>query len=511
MVGLSTDEKPTGLENASSFVELDTGKTYIYDAENTEWVEQPTHGGGGGGGTSSGNSVRFIDYDGTMVNSYSRDDFLALSEMPANPAHEGLVAQGWNWSFENAQTYMTNYPEAILTIGQMYTTDNGDTRLYIYIDPDTPANRMTFYVRFQSSVANNVTIDWGDGTVETVGSTTATNYPHTYASTGDFVIKLTVNSGTILFTGSAYNSIFGSTSNPYSANRGRIRKIEIGDNVTNIGDSAVLYCYLLASITIPKTATIGSNTFAQCRSLTSVTVPKGVTSIGSSTLSLCRSLASIALPDSVTNIASTAFAEDYSLSYITIPEGVTTIGNNAFSTCHALMSITIPEGVTSIGGSAFSNCSALASVTIPEGVMTINSSTFTYCDALMSITIPEGVTSIGSSAFSNCHSLTTVTIPEGVTSIGSSAFSNCHSLTTVTIPESVTSIESSAFYGCYGLGEVHLRRTTPPTLSNSSAFSGNSSDRIFYVPYSEDHSVLEAYKTATNWSSYANNMVEESA
>lgn len=52
--------------------------------------------------------------------------------------------------------------------------------------------------------------------------------------------------------------------------------------------------------------------------------------------------------------------------------------------------------------------------------------------------------------------------------------------------------------------------TTPPTLANSNVFNGMSTNYYkIYVPYSADHSILEAYKTATNWSTYAAIMVEE--
>lgn len=37
--GLSTDEKPTGdsVQNGSSYIEMDTGTLYFYDAANEEW------------------------------------------------------------------------------------------------------------------------------------------------------------------------------------------------------------------------------------------------------------------------------------------------------------------------------------------------------------------------------------------------------------------------------------------------------------------------------------------
>lgn len=50
---LSTDTKPTdGIANGSSCVEMDTGKTYMYDEANGEWLEVNTGGGGGGGGVN---------------------------------------------------------------------------------------------------------------------------------------------------------------------------------------------------------------------------------------------------------------------------------------------------------------------------------------------------------------------------------------------------------------------------------------------------------------------------
>ena len=38
--GLSTDTKPTGAPNASTFYEMDTKKLYMFDAQNGVWLEQ---------------------------------------------------------------------------------------------------------------------------------------------------------------------------------------------------------------------------------------------------------------------------------------------------------------------------------------------------------------------------------------------------------------------------------------------------------------------------------------
>lgn len=55
MVGLSTDTKPTGVSvgNGWSFIEMDTGKVFFYNAEDEEWLEFAGTGGGGGQGGSN--------------------------------------------------------------------------------------------------------------------------------------------------------------------------------------------------------------------------------------------------------------------------------------------------------------------------------------------------------------------------------------------------------------------------------------------------------------------------
>jgi len=64
----------------------------------------------------------------------------------------------------------------------------------------------------------------------------------------------------------------------------------------------------------------------------------------------------------------------------------------------------------------------------------------------------------------------------------------------------VTSIGSSAFNGNTSCIEYHILATTPPTLAATSVFTGINAICKIYVPTAS----VDAYKAATNWSTYAN-------
>ena len=129
---------------------------------------------------------------------------------------------------------------------------------------------------------------------------------------------------------------------------------------------------------------------------------------------------------------------------------------------------------------------------------TISEETFFQCTNLSNIGIPDSVSTISNNAF-NASGLTgTLTIPDNVTNIDYNVFRNCTGLTSIIIGSGVTSINTFVFQSCSNLTNITCLATTPPTLANKNAFNDTNNCPI-YVPAES----VDAYKAATNWSTYA--------
>lgn len=483
----------------------------------TAWVNGEkvvgTASGGGGGVTPVSEGVEFIDYDGTILHTCTTGEALALTELPENPSHAGLVAQGWNWTLEDIQDYLTEYPDALITVGQLYTTDDGKTRIYIHLDEKRKSPML--------GVCPNgtVDVDWGDGTThDTLTGTSTTTLKwtsnHEYVQGGDYVIKLTVTGSMgLMGTTSYYSSLLHHARTNSGINRyylNAINHIELGDNVPLMNTCSFYYCSSLISITMPRSIiNLGSNCFRNCTTLKSFTMPPINTFIGSYMFGYCYSLKNVALSPYATASETNIFTECCNLENVALPITMTEIGSSAFNACRTLVKVTIPKAVTKINDYAFNECQLLKNIILPESIQTMGGNIFSYCMKLERITIPISITAIGGSLCYYCSSLLSIVIPEAVTTIYNAAFLQCNCLISITIPAQVNSIGKQAFSGCLSMKEYHFLPTAPPTLANTNALSNIPSDCIIYVPYSEDHSILNAYQTATNWSTYASYMQEE--
>lgn len=478
--------------------------------------------------------VAFFDYDGTITNTYSVEEFAELSELPANPSHEGLVAQGWNWSLSDAQEYLEKYPDADMNIGQMYITESGDTEIDIELDA---ADRLSPYLAL--CVDGSATIDWGDGSTDTVtGSdlTDPTNTKHEYAAVGNYMIKIHVDNGTVALGGyegnygacpGCINDNFTSSSRENKIYQSAVKSVKLGNN-TQIGIGAFIefnycetiilpygvtslpkygfnYCYSIKHLTVPNSvSSIGDTCLYYCESLSSLSIAPGLVSVGEYGV-YATDIDSITLPETLTTLELSSFGYNNRIEKAIIPDNFTVLPG-AFESCESLKTLIFPNDIVGIGDSAFSHTS-VKSVIIPDSVISYGNGVFDTATSLRSVHFPDGfnLEICKTFGFRSCSSLTSIIIPEAETLIDQSAFRYCSQLEEITIPENVTRINTFAFDGCPKMKAYHFKSTTPPTLANRNAFNGIPNDTIIYVPQGS----LSAYQSATNWSNYASQMQEE--
>ena len=318
----------------------------------TESVQALIDGYGGGGVTTVKHGVQFIDYDGSIVTTWDASEVASKTALPDNPTHDGLVAQGWNWTLDNIKSYIANYSNALITVGQMYKTTSGLTEIDI---------TLTKVTGLAVTCKMSGTKNWGDGTTDTSTS-------HTYTQYGDYTI--TCNGTTIPAGSNASGGMFGTTSS--NMNRFWCTAIRIGEDVTSIGNYAFFFCYSLTNITIPQGVTsIGNNVFANCYSITSITIPQGVTSIGDTAFYYCYSLTSITIPQSVTSIGTGAFYFCYSITSITIPQSVPSIGNGAFYYCCSILEYDFSSATsvpTLSNANAFIDINGICKIIVPDAL-----------------------------------------------------------------------------------------------------------------------------------------------
>lgn len=410
--------------------------------------------------------VNFIDYDGTLLYSYTATEAQALTALPANPSHSGLTAKGWNWTLAEIKTQLTNVGGKVW-VGQEYNVTDGKTEIEIVLDDP---NYLSPYLSI--AVNGTVVIDWGDSsstTTVTGGSNTGLkNSQHTYASTGRYVIKISVTSGKFTFysDGTAYGTVIR-----YGISGGDLR------NLT--------YSRAIRSIKMGTNCYLGDRCLSNCQAMTSFLISHDTTSTGYS-----------------------VFYYNYSLKCLVFPRGITTLQGYITYDAKGMEHISFPPTLTTIGSYFCINQFKLESITIPYSVTTINERMLQGCSQLREVRFPDGISTL-SYMLVSCKDVQQVKLPTNLTTLGNRCFFECYSIQSLTIPASVTTIGTEVFYDCYGMHEYHFLSTVPPTLSNTNAFTNMPTGCVIYVPYSSDHSILDAYKAAQNWSSYASRIQEE--
>jgi hypothetical protein len=327
--------------------------------------------------------------------------------------------------------------------------------------------------------------------------------------------------------------------------------IYLVNGIETIADYAFIFSNL-ASITIPSSInTIGNHAFEACAKLEDVTIEEGVINIGNYAFYYCNSLESISLPSTITNIGDYAFYGcenliclviyattppiigsefigeetnnicvpreslllyqdawiDYLVSYYTIltPDEFTySIGYNYGSETPPAIA---PYEIIITGINSMSTSYYIDSKYIINGVIYYvkgvgkNATTPVDLNAT-SIIISKGIEYIQDYAFRGSNNLISVTILGSRIGVGS--FYECHNLISITIGKNVEKIGQASFKKCENLSFIRVFAVNPPSLSGSKEiFDLNNNISAIYVP-SES---IDAYKTASGWSKYANKIM----
>lgn len=408
--------------------------------------------------------VNFYDYDGTLLFSYTISEVQALTELPTPKGHEGLIFDGWNWDYEDV--IVLDYP---MNIGAMYCTDDGATRLYLEVEEPTKIN-------FHCENTGELTIDFGDGKVETTTAATV-DIEHTYA-VGGYVIRL---SGTALYklSNAGEFNIFGHMGGKSAQ---ILRKVEIGSNCV-VGGYAFRGCVNLYSISVPINTLVyslgSSYTFQFCNKLKHLNFTKGSTGISYFMFDQCTNLKAISYPN-----------KSFSLNFNgALNIGIEKIYMNTASTnincskLDLLKAVRISPKVISIPTNAFAECKRVKRISLPSEA-SVSPSVFSHCWSLESVELPQNMSSIPSQLFYYCRTLRYVKIPHGVKSVGANAFNTC------------TLLRMIDFGDC----------ETIPTLENTNVFSGTTTIMKIVVP----DNLYDEWIAATNWSAYTDRIFKAS-
>ena len=426
--------------------------------------------GAGGGQPEGTHTVRFIDVDGTILKSqYVADGGSATP--PANPTREKCEFVKWSDPY-TAITKDTN-------IFPLYKSADGHSWYRVKAAANDQMN-----LSLQCDTTSPATIDWGDGAGDVVTSRNSyTVFRHVYAEAFDGWVKVSSEGGYRLNTADEGNPA--------------VTEVIVGGKVSALA-SVAREMVNLTAIVIPETVTIYSGRlFRHCASLSALVLPDGVTAITAGIAPVMVNLKYVRLPGTLTAMPQNLLAYCSTLQSVDIPSGVTSIGAYAFQGCaNALFSVDLSD-ITPAAG-YFKNCKRLL------GAVTLNSTAQLTNAVFASSGISQFYAMSASikhnsdfGPLEDCLNLVRVELPN-TSNVASATMCNNKLLALVILGANVTSIESRAMDNCPALARVVVKASTPPTLA-SNALQGTSALTGIYVP---DASV-EAYKTATNWSAFA--------
>lgn len=181
-------------------------------------------------------------------------------------------------------------------------------------------------------------------------------------------------------------------------------------------------------------------------------------------------------------------------------ENAISVRRYCFYTCKKLQEVYLPN-VTSISEMAFKGCIMLSKINI-QNVEMLGDYALEDASGITELYLPKAIT-IGKCACDSIPQLKKVTLGN-VKTIGESAFywnRNCEEID-ISLNENVGSIGAMAFSEDVELSKLTIRGTALIKLRSTNAFNNTpiakGTGKIYVDP-----SMVDAYKTATNWSAFA--------
>lgn len=241
--------------------------------------------------------------------------------------------------------------------------------------------------------------------------------------------------------------------------------------------------------------TVGAYAFNGCNKMTSVNL-QNATSVGAYAFNGCSALTDVNVPEATT-ANERAFQNCTSLTRLDLPK-LKALNGYFVSGCSSLVELNVPKAVSGRGYAIVG--SKVEHLNLPE-FTTPGSSVFRDAKSLRTVYMPK-LNKLESFLFMGATALETVTFPK-VASVAAQAMERCSALTYVDLPI-CKSIAAKGFNQCSSLETLILRKSDAIcTLANVSAFTSTpiaSGTGYVYVP----SALVDSYRTAANWSTYAN-------
>ena len=283
----------------------------------------------------------------------------------------------------------------------------------------------------------------------------------------------------------------------------------------NIGYYAFKGCAKLATASLDNCKEIKFNAFEGCSQLKTVNLGKNITKIGDECFKNCTSLSSISIPNA--KLGGNIFSGCTSLKSVKID--CTELGGvGVFKNCSNLNSVEFSENLSMIGPEAFYGCKSLQTIKFPSSIENIQRSAFEGCSGITSLQFLNFKKSlmIQQFAFKDCTSLTSFVTPDGpVIDLGmgttyptypllmNGVFQGCTKLQTVVFNCGI--IYPNTFAGCSNLKTITLITDMMPcTVSDINDKTNFSSSQFSSITLYVPNKLVDAYKTHSYWKQFKN-------